>query len=790
MLDYSTIAWIKIIVFLIPIWFTGIIVVRSIVKRQRVELVLPVGLIVGLSLYVFFLNSLSYILTPPWSILISYIIFPMIGFIFWRVCKFDKWDLLNGKILFVYLLSLLLWTSLFIWKGNFALIGSDTNLYYSVAHTFLNGNFPPKTPWQPDLSLVYHLGTFELLGAFYYFTNLPFQFLHIFFSAIMILACSQIIIWLWKRHESFISVTIINLAVAVIFISFGFFKIVIPVFPLKFPNIPSIHEFFLYIRNLPTVNQSIEVYGAAINLDGLIYFIFHIFGISIFIALLALVVNLKKETIYLGFTVFLICLASLAIINESLFIGASSLIVISLIYLLKEKVLLKKIKFVSVSILIFGVIVLFQGGVITNILVKNDAIESSIIFFPKKGQIEGDIDAYHLHQQISKALEGRKNWYPFTWIHVGVDLLILFITLSITFIKYTSNQRLIIFALFLGGALSLIAYNNIVPKLLAANGNRFLGFAFIFFSLALLYSLSNWIGNFLKGKSPLNYLLIIIVVSWIFLPTVLPPLTLLSKTRFGENKLIPNESISSPGILWLRNNANFSNRVMVLDKNAPHPSGQARALVEAGIFAPVFTGNFRAYTIEASPEYIDTAYSLSPLALQKLQISLLLIDADFYQMLHQKRKIQLDDDKYFEKVFDNSNMQNNWEKIYKIKKEYLKNGEELSGTLEELSEKLLKREKIYIDNEENFKYDFLRRPIIFMLRNKDLYFNPQSGVYLNVEAKINQRTPEEDIKYDFLILGNKTDSHEVCDCSAELIWRGLNGQVYLWRSEYFGKVEK
>ena len=71
-----------------------------------------------------------------------------------------------------------------------------------------------------------------------------------------------------------------------------------------------------------------------------------------------------------------------------------------------------------------------------------------------------------------------------------------------------------------------------------------------------------------------------------------------------------------------------------------------------------------------------------------------------------------------------------------------------------------------------------------------MYFNPQSGVYLNVEAYINQKNPQKDIKYDFLILGEKTKPQDACNCNANLIWKGLKDEVYLWRSEYFGKVEK
>lgn len=782
MQEYILFSYLKIIFLIIPVWLTGLIIFKLVVKEQRLELTIPAGFILGITFFVFLLNSLSFVFIPPISILLAYFVVIFIGIFLAIFYRITNWGVPIGKMLYLWISSLSIWGFLLGWKSNFALIGSDTNLYYSVASTFVRGNFPPLTPWQPDLPLAYHLGVSELLGAFHFLTGLDFKFLHIFFAFFFIFCSSQIIIWILKGHESLMTFLLSNLAVAVSFISFGFVYITWPISPLQIPKITSINDLVLYLRELPTVNQSIEVYGAPVNLDGLIYFVFHAFGLAIFLSLLAIVMHIKKET-FGGWLIICIGLASLALVSESIFIAAFPALVLGM-FLVEKKMgnLSKNFKKILILLSLTVLVVFYQGGVISASIKPSSNIEFSAVLFPKKEDIKEDFTSYHLGQQSSKLLPLKTEWSPLRWFHPGVDILLPVSLLVILMLKMEFRQALLLKILLIVAITSMLAYHFIVPKFLVANGNRFLATSFLFFALFISFTVI-----FIWEKVNKNLLkkaLLLMLVVWVLVPIISPPLALLSKTRFGENKLIPKLLDGSPAILWLKDNANFSERIMVLDKNAPHPSGQVRALVEAGVFAPVFDGSIRAFTIEASPQYLDIAYLLSPSALSKLGISTLLIDNDFYQTLPRLRQDQLENEKYFKKVFDYSNNRKDWEKVYIIQDEYLKSGKELDGTLDELSNILPKRAKIYIDNEENFKHNFLRRPIIFILRDRDLYFNPQSGVYLNVEANINQKSPDEDAEYNYLVLGKKANPLNICKCETNSIWTGLNGQVYLYKTKY------
>ena len=159
---------------LIPILATGIIILRKVSMITRYELLIPTGSILGLTIFTFFLNGMTFFIRGSIGIITAYLLVISSGFIFFRLVRPEvkRINFPQGKQLVWWILSILIWGGFIFWKSAYALIGSDTNLYYAIAHSFIKGNFPFLTPWQPDLPLAYHVGASELLGAFYYFTGL------------------------------------------------------------------------------------------------------------------------------------------------------------------------------------------------------------------------------------------------------------------------------------------------------------------------------------------------------------------------------------------------------------------------------------------------------------------------------------------------------------------------------------------------------------------------------------------------------------------------------------------
>lgn len=782
MLPYATVGWVKLLAFLLPVIWAGIVTFRRVSSERRIELILPAGAVLGVALLVFLLNLIAYVAKGTLGVFLAYGATIFIGVLLFRKKRSDKVNFPKGKSLLFFLTSLLVWGAFIFWKSAHAPIGSDRELYYAVASTFLRGNFPPVTPWQPDVLLSYHIGPSLLLGAFQLFTGLSFEFLHLFFSAFFILSSALIVIWIWKRHTSILSFSLANLAAGIAFISFGFLKFAWPVFPLELPQVSSFREFVLWGRQLPTVNESIEVYGAPINLDALIYFIFHAFGIAIFVCALVLLLNPKKVNVLLTWATIFVMLAALAIVSESLFVGAAPALILGILYLeWRKKTLRKNLFALGLLLILFFLTAVLQGGVITSGVFPPEDIPSSVALFPKEGDIREDFTSYHYYQEITKSLPTKNDWLPFRWYHVGLDALLPIAFFLVLLLRKREKWLFLLGALSLTGLFSLIAYNVIVPKYLIANGNRFLAHSYQFSALALSLSVIGIISLLQKEKHKFTKFLVLAVFFWVALPTVIPPLALLSKTRFGPNKLAPISAKTSEAFFWIKENLPADRRVVVLDSRAPHPSGMARVMAEAGVFAPVFPGEFRAYTIEPSPEYTDIVYSLSPKALEKLGVSIFYLESSFYESLPKLRQKQLLEENYFKVLFEKKH-NGSWERIFEIKDSYLAEGGELPGTLEELAALAPKEGSFYIDNEENFDPSFLRRPLIFVLRGRDLYFEPGSGIYLNVEEEIPFKHPSTEANYDYLALSPKTRPEDICGCETRLLWQGLEGQLLLWEN--------
>ncbi len=772
-------SWFLLFLYLAPLLLVGILIFRRISLINRFELLIPAGCTLGITVFSFFINIYSQFARGGLAIYLAYLTIIIIGVFLSRLQNnLPRISFPSRKYFLPTLASIIGWTAFIFWKGKTALIGSDTNLYYSIAHTFIKGNFPPLTPWQPDLPLAYHLGTSQLLGAFYLFTGINFQFLHLFFSALFILCSSQILIWIWDRSEDLLSILFANLAGAVSFISFGFFYLVIPRYPFNLPVLNNLNQLVIFLRNLPTVNQALEVYGAPINLDALFYFIFHAYGIAIFLLIVTLLTSVKKASFFPVWYILVLCLATLALVNESIFLAVAPAVFIGLAIIEKKQRTLMT-NFLKLLILgLFTVfLVLLPGGIITSLISNTQIKEASVVIFPKKNAIKENFLDYHHNQEISKLLPLNKEYGSFYWFHIGVDILLIANVLILTTAIFEFRQFFILLSIFISGLSSLLAYNILVPRFLIANGNRFLSFSFLAFSIIICSSLI----YFFKKSKLHKKILIGSFILWLFIPTIIPPLALLSKTRFGENKFVPKQEESSYGLEWMKINLPYDSRTVVLDSRAPHPSGMARAMIVSGVFAPIFPGEFRAYTIEASPEYFDIAYYLSPSAMRKLKINIVFIDNVFYLTLPEIRKQNLREEKYFDKIFDNSEKTKNWEKIYRIKNNYLVDGAEIEGTFDMLRNFSSYEGKVYIDKEENLAPPYLRRALIFTLRDKDLYYLPESGVYLNVESNIRENLPLDNGEYDYLILGKNTRPEDICKCKVKLIWKGIKDEVLVWK---------
>lgn len=805
------------IVLCLPPILVGIAVVKKYSEVKRIELLLPSGIIIGLSLYIFLLNITFHIIPGELGILLSYLGLLILCIVFYKNTHLKlsfKFDL---KFLLLWAFSIIFWGGFLYWKAGHALIGGDVNIYYSIASSFIKGNYPPMAPWQPDVSLSYHIGVLELLGALHFLTNLSYEFLHLALSFIFVFSAIQIVLWFVGIGVSIKRFILINTLIFIVFISSGFLKIAFPTQHHYFPNIASFNDLIIWLRQLPTARESIEVYGAPTNLDALIYVIFHAAGISLFLSIVTLLTYPLRRALFKTWVIVLISASSLALTNEAIFVAAfpaflvcmylwyfynfndltsrpSSLIsdLRFMFIVIKKSITLKTLSsfilgsYGKLTLLIFlmGTFVFLQGGVITNNLklFNNGKIESSVVVFPKRDDIKGDFISYHLDSMRTKIHPPENQWLPFKWISLGVDLMLLFGFIFVFLNKATAERKQLYLLIFLTSLFAILSYNFIVPKYILANSNRILVIAFQL--LAILFLLfSFWFMNLLFGrKKTILTVLKVIFFVLVILPTVIPPIATLSKTRFGENKLIPKYQQKSHAHIWIKNNLSLKERVVVLDSRTPHPSGAAKLMINSGVSSPVFAGGFKSYSIEAGPEYMDIAYTLSPKALNDLSIDYLLLDNVYIEKLPQSRREQLNNDSLFEILHHSNKEDGGWERVYKVKGEYFRLSQELDGTLSQFKKIAPLQGSYYIDDDKKFNPDFLRRAIIFTLKDRDLSFVAGSGVYQHTEIIVNFKDHQAGNKYKYYVLADGTSPFVLCQCQTKALWQSYNKMFFLWEN--------
>jgi len=238
-------------------------------------------------------------------------------------------------------------------------------------------------------------------------------------------------------------------------------------------------------------------------------------------------------------------------------------------------------------------------------------------------------------------------------------------------------------------------------------------------------------------------------------------------------------------IHWINRNMPYDTRMLVLDGGAPYGDYSIRIITGGGIFVPYFDNSLRAYTIEPSPDYIDAVNTLNPDVISKLKISHIYLEEAKYQTLPNIRRRQLMNDTYFETIYLDYS-QGEWKKILKVKPTYLSDSQIsiLDGSIKQLPSLIPKDSTVYIgDWEDTHPWSSVRKAIIFILREYDLYYLIGPGYYLNLDTNYPIKEPNTLNPSDFLILPKSQSHTDICDnsCDYTIIWQDITNTFTLWK---------
>lgn len=279
---------------------------------------------------------------------------------------------------------------------------------------------------------------------------------------------------------------------------------------------------------------------------------------------------------------------------------------------------------------------------------------------------------------------------------------------------------------------------------------------------------------------------------WFLVPSTAPFITDWWQLRNTQNYIInPQYGVSPAIVRWIDKKIPVSDRVIDLagyvhykTEDFHYPNNVLQALAPyAGVLVPYWDGKYRAYIYVPGPDYISVLYSLNPSSLNKLKVSYLVIDKQFFNTLPRMRQDQLLNSRYFERVYyDDKIMPDYWIGVYKVNKEYLKNAKDIPETFDYLEKVIPHQANVFIEkSDEPFSWLQLRNAIILTLKDRTLWLYPNKGGYGYLSVHIPFQTQKEGQAYDYAVLKKETDPKTVCDCVLEKVWSGFNDQMVVWK---------
>ena len=791
------------ILLILPLWFVGFKITRIISNEKRFEIILPISLFFSINLFILTLNLISYLFHPPLGIYVTYFSFILAGIILWRsknlaLGKIDIPQRTSRKLLY---LSIFIWAIfLFLVIGRVSLSG-DPQFYSGIAKSFTRGNFPMVTPWQPDEKLAYHYGPSIFMGTLHQLTGSTYDLIQRSTAFLIVLMFAIFLIWIFKRHHTTKSLLAYQLIPFIILITLGNWMIAIPKFPLDFPqNFTGLLD---WMASMPAVNLSFSVYGGSIvSLKDVVFFYHEMIAITSFIWILYLAFTYDKSRRIIGWTILTLSLASLSIINE-LFIPIS-LPAIALVIFRREfpfKEILSK-KVILPTIVLFSVLaglIIFQGGVPTGLLTGKKSEYPTLQFFPDKKKIfvhnaifdnyynlisleNTPLQTYQLEQQSSRLfLPTKEKWLPFIWFHPGI-VYFYFANLIICLLLFWFKQknRLIICLSLLLPAICLSLIYNLSFSL-SNYSSRLIGLTYSFLGANVVLFLVWTIEYLARSKKYKLLFLILFLTLWLIATSTLPTLATLFKGDEKINKFItPEHSTVNATEEWIIKNLPYDARLLLLSY-VPSPQ------TNIGIFIPIWPGGFKSYTLDSSPEYYDLIFTLNPSALKEFKMTHLLIDSQSYSKLPEIRRKQIESDGYFFLLY-----QSGEDKLYQINNKYLNEVPDLPGTFKEIDTTIIpKIAKVYIDIsyeglEKRGQWEGLVRAITFAMKDRSMFFKDalpscNNQFYTHQEIKLCGSKPSKNTDYDYLILSYANKPKNVCDCKAEIVWKGFDDLAVIWK---------
>ena len=746
-----------VVVIFFLVTFVGINMVLAVLKEDRWSLILPLGAVVGLFGFIIFLGTLSYLFKGRTGILIIITIFVSFGLFLFRK---NRKKLPELKIDGFFIKSILLYflvTGLVAFLAGTTQYGGDVIAYWGFATSFANGNYPLKSPWQPDLLANHHQGTYLFEGAVHAMTNADMLLVHTLYSTFVI---SAGIFLIWAVVRKITNRDILSVIPAlVVYFSFGAIFIPLPSLVRQLLN-PEVEH---VVTRLPLLLDAKNRLGGMSNLPDMIYINHRAAALVGF--LLVLYIIYAKLKIKDFWKPLIVAVLSVAIASSDEIYLPALIFAVGFWFIREFVTKPQQRKTTFISFLLGGLIFL------TFFFVVGNALRDSMLTPPKEGtrfRIVTNTDSLLMRNESLKSAILRSSsdssyfWFlPSVWI---LSVLALFLGIF--------GKNYFVWLVTFATLGSLVAFFVVDHTFYATNNERFL--SQLYQHLAFIISVSSLLLPQTKNRllRPLAQfsLFALIVPSIVFASVFIYKYA----KKPAYNNLYGKLS-DDKVLLWLRNNKP-KERTFFIDgflwkTNDPYLTNHG--IQNFGLFVPVSPADIKVHTPDFGVEAIDVINTLNPREMEALKITYLYILDDQVGRFPLKRQKDLKNSDYFKEVYNDG-----LGSLYQVSNQYYEKGENIPGTISELSD-ILKGGNIFVDNPPSFNF-YIRSALALELRNNgNLYSVWGPGIFNYIETKIVLKQPEEGIAYDYIIVRPDSDARTICKCeNVKKIWEIQQAVAY------------
>ena len=642
---------------LLLLTFCGLIISLLIINPKNKPLLLGSSMILGPLAFLLVLSIGSYVFKGHIGIAILFWVFVLLATGTFALSKYvalkklknlEKTNKLTWILIFVYSSLIFLQTSKFS-------VGADADMYWGIATSFTEGNYPTVLPWQINFLTVYHQGTFMIEGALRALSYTHISTIHYFFTAYLLISIVLLLTGIALEYKN------------------SFLSIIPSVFGLVMFGGPVllVSGFNSFASSLGDLSQ-FPVYGffkssnggGAVGIGEMIYSNFYTQGLAVFLLFTFLYVKNFKSNFKLRTFLILVCMSVLNIsIDETFFFIEIALL--SILFLVKNYQA-KKLQILR-RFLVSSIVFLFLFFIIQN-PIRDSMLEPSLeesrfkLLFETKNS---PLSKYTFQKDknvlwngvdtgttASETLNTRINYASSRTFEIKntiwktVDFRLLFILILILSVYFKHKFSL---ALTISSGISYLAGLVLVNTFWPPNSLRLINQAHNIAWIALAFIV---VQGLLNKKATHKFIIITIIA------LVLPQF-LVSNSIFIQNSMKPSEAknytatkvdLLIEDIVY--NLPTHSNIVFVgrYPSESPSTYYNLAALSRYGAYIPIAPQNVKILNTDYSMEWFDAVTYLSPYAFKSHNIKYAYIRNSALNRVSEKRKKILKDDKYFKEI--------------------------------------------------------------------------------------------------------------------------------------------